>query len=81
MALSSAYRCGVDLHRPVLSDGEVAGTLIDLQGALTRAFTLILLHSELKKTEQFILKVFPQIVSANISEKKTEIEKNVQKKC
>lgn len=58
-----------DLHRPVLSVGEVASTLIDLQGALTRAFALILLHSEEGKREQFILKVFPQRASGNISEK------------
>lgn len=67
MSLSSEYR---DRHRPVLSVGEVAGTLIDLQGALTRAFALVLLHSEEEKTKQFILKVFPQTVSGNTSEAK-----------
>lgn len=59
MPLSSAYRCGVDLHRPVLSAGEVAGTLIDLQGALTWAFTLILLHSEEDKNRTVHLKSVP----------------------
>lgn len=29
---------------PVLCVGEVAGALVDLQGALTRAFAFILLH-------------------------------------
>lgn len=49
MPFNSEYRRGADPHPPVLSVGKVARTLIDLQGALTRAFTLILLHSEEEK--------------------------------
>lgn len=44
-------QCGVDLHGPVLSVGEVTGTLIDLQGALTWALAFILLHSEEDKNK------------------------------
>lgn len=37
------------LHKPVLSIGEVASALVDLQGALTRTFALILFHSGKQK--------------------------------
>lgn len=71
----------LDLHRPVLSVGQVAGTLIDLQGALTRAFTLILLHSEEEKTEELILKaVLRQFLEIFLIKKNCrEFLKNVQK--
>lgn len=49
MPFNSDYRRGADQHPPVLSVGKVARTLIDLQGAFTRAFALILLHSEEEK--------------------------------
>lgn len=32
------------VHRPVLSTGEVASALVDLQGALARTLALILFH-------------------------------------
>lgn len=65
----------LDLHQPVLSVGQVAGTLIDLQGALTRAFTLILLHSEEEKTEELILKaVLRQFLEIFLIKKKKTAE-------
>lgn len=69
----------LDLHQPVLSVGQVAGTLIDLQGALTRAFTLILLHSEEEKTEELILKaVLRQFLEIFLIKKKLQ---RIFKKC
>lgn len=56
MPSNSDYKCGVDLHRPVLSIGEVASTFVDLQGALTWAFTFILLHSEEEKRKSSVQK-------------------------
>lgn len=70
----------LDLHRPVLSVGQVAGTLIDLQGALTWAFTLILLHSEEEKTEELILKaVLRQFLEIFLIKKKKL--QRIFKKC
>lgn len=42
------------MYPPVLSIGEVACTLIDLQRALTGTLTLILLHSEQQTVKQQI---------------------------
>lgn len=72
MSLSSGSRCDVNLHRPVLGVGQVAGTLIDLQWALARAFTLILLHSGQKKTEELRPKVFLRKVLETFLKKTAE---------